>query len=281
MDVLELGKEYFFSHNSFFYWRNTIEIFFFSALIYFFSIWLKKDRQKNLLPYFYVYSSITLMAHYAQLTTINYFMFLFAPIASMVLILLHQETLQRNFVALRNISPARYIISEWPEELIRSCLVAINSNKKIYCVLENRDSIADFIQSPLILNANLKQTLVKILHENPFFDQKKMLWINTQGKLIAINAEYKKEIVLKSWKQNAILLSSKTDALFLKITPTQRTFEIIFDGKIIDNVKANNALNIIRKYASSKFFIKESSLAKGELIHEANAKKNIFKQHTD
>jgi len=289
MKILDLIKDYFLGYSSFFYFRNFIEVIFFATIIYYFSLWLKKDSQKNLLSYFYIYCLILLVAYYTQLTTISHFMFLFSPVAAMIFISLHQSVLQRNFIALKNISPAKYILSEWPEELIRSCLVAINNNKKIHCILENHNSMEDFIRSPLVLNANLKQTVVKILLESIFFDQSKMLWINTNGKLIAINAEYKKEILqeldnenLKQpWKKNAILLSSKTDALFLRITPSQRTFEIIFDGKVIDNIKASNALNIIKKYAASKFFIKEKSLAKGELIHEANAKKNSFKQSTN
>jgi len=291
MNIFELMREYFFGYNSFFYWRNALELLFFFAIIYYFSLWLKRDRQKNLLPYFYVYCFLTLCSHTVQLTTISYFLFLFAPVALMLFALVHQEILQRNFVALNNIVPVTHIQSQWPEALIRSCLVTINNNKKVYCVIEKKDSLQDFIEAQLTLHANLDQTLFKILQESNIFDEKKMVWLNTHGKLIGINASCKKNILqdltnmdeknITTWKQNALLLSIKTDALFFRITPYKRTFDIIFNGKVIDNVKANNALNIIKKYALSQFFIKEVSLAKGEYIHEANSKKNILKQRTD
>lgn len=291
MKIFGLIQEYFLGYNSFFYWRNIIEIMFFFSLFYYFSLWLNKDKQKNLLPYFYVYCSLTLLAYYTQLTTISYFLLLFAPVAVMLFILVHQELLQRNFVALKNIRPAQHIQNLWPESLIRSFLVAINNNKEINCVIENKDSLMSFLYSPLVLNANIKQGLIKILQESELFDQKKMLWINTQGQLIGVNTSWKESVFQtlgqeeikdrELWKQSALLLSSKTDALFLRVTPEKRTFDIIFNGKIIDNVKSNNALNIIRKYSESKFFIKESSIAKGELIHEANSQKNIFKQRSN
>ena len=291
MKIFELLQEYFLGYNSFFYWRNTLEILFFVIIIYYFSLWLKKDRQKNLLPYFYVYCFLTLFSYTAQLTTISYFLFLFAPVALMLFALVHQEILQRNFIALSNIVPETHVQSQWPETLIRSCLVAINNNKKIYCVIEKKDSLQDFIDSELTIHSNLDQTLFKILQESDIFDEKKMIWLNTHGKIIGINASCKKNIIqdftntdeknITTCKQNALLLSLKTDALFFRITPYKRTFDIIFNGKVIDNVKASNALNIIKKYALSKFFVKEASLAKGEITHEANVKKNIFKQRTD
>jgi len=294
MKLFQLLQEHFLgtsAYNSFFYWRNIVEVLFFTLLIYYFSLWLKKDRQKNLLPHFYGYCLLSLLAHATQLTTLSYFLFLFSPVAIMLFILVHQEVLQRNFVALRNIIPAKRDLSSWPEILIRSCLIAINNNKKVLCALENKDSIAQFLDSPLILNSNIKEELIKILQESNFFNENKMLWVNTQGKVIGVNASFKDDNLqefflpdtknISKWKQNALFLSSKTDTLFLRITPTDRTFDIIFNGKIINNVKANNALNIIRKYACPKISQKQSSLAKGDLIHEANTKKNLFKQRTN
>jgi len=291
MKLFQFLQEYFWGYNSFFYWRSTIEVLFFTLLIYYFSIWLKNDRHKNLLPYFYGYCFISIVAYYSQLTTITYFLFLFAPVAVMLFILVHQTTLQKSFVALKNITPAKHEIGNWEHDLIRSFLFAINKNKEIHCVIENKDSLEDFIHSPMILHANIQQGLIKILQDSDLFDQKKMLWLNTSGQLVGINGAWRESVFqefddqnnsdMHPWKQSALLLSSKTDALFLRITPTQRTFDVIFNGKIVNNINSDNALKIIRKYSSTKFWSKDSSIKKGDLIHETFTQKNLFKQRSN
>jgi len=290
MELFRFLQEYFLGYNAFFYWRNALEVLFFTLIIYYFSLWLKKDRQKNLLPYFYGYCFLVFISTYAQLTTINYFLFLFAPVAIMLFIVLHQTTLQRNFVALKHITPAKNASSNWQHDIIRSFLFAINNNKTIHCVIENSDSLEDFIHSPLILNANIKQGLIHILQDSSTFDPQKMIWINTSGQLVGINATWKeaifqafdeyKEQQISPWEQSALLLSSKTDTLFLRITPTKRSFDIIFNGKIIHNIDSNNALKIIIKYSSTKFWDSEK-LENGELIHEVYTQKNFFKQRSN
>ncbi|MFC1841884.1 hypothetical protein ACFLYA_02320 [Candidatus Dependentiae bacterium] len=278
MSFFEAMQEYLLGYNSFFYLRNIVEFLFFSLIIYYFSIWLKKDRHKNLLPYFYGYCAMTLVAHYTQLTTISYFLFLFSPVAIMLFILVHQKTLQKNFVAIKNIMPAKQVKSDWQNALVRSFLFAINNNKEIRCIIENKDNLENFIYSPLILNANIEQGLIKIVQESDLFDQDKMLWINTQGKLIGINASWKEAIFqaveteiqeTDPFLQSALLLSSNTDTLFLRITPTQRTFDIIFNGKMVNNIDSDNVLKIIKKY---------STTASSNLMNETYIQKNLFKQ---
>jgi len=291
MKLLQFLQEYFWGYNSFFYLRNTIEILFFAIIIYYFSVWLKNDQHKNLLPYFYGYCFLSILSYHSQLTTITYFLFLFAPVAIMLFILVHQTTLQKSFVSLKNITPAKYEISNWEHDLIRSFLFAINKNKEIHCVIENKDNLDDFLYSPMILNAYIQQGLITILQNSDLFDQKKMLWLNTSGQLVGINGSWKESVFqeytdqinnnIHPWKQSALLLSSKTDALFLRITPTQRTFDIIFNGKIVNNINSDNALKIIRKYASTKFWSKDSSITKGDLIHETFTQKNLFKQRSN
>jgi len=290
MEIFGLLQKFFLGHNTFFYWRNIIEILFFTLSIYYFSLWLKEDKNKNLLPYFYGYSLLILASHYAQLTTISYVLFLFAPVAIMLFIMLHQTTLQRNFIALKNITPAKNISSQWQHDTIRSFLFAINNNKEIHCVIENKDSLDNFIHSPLLINANIQQGLIHILQDSQLFDEKQMLWLNTSGQLVGINTTWRETVFqsfgeydstnISPWQQSALLLSSKTDALFLRITPTSRAFDIIFNGKIVHNIDSNNALKIIIKYSSTKFW-DSNPKTKEELIHEFYTQKNLFKQRSN
>ena len=291
MKLFYLFQDFFEGYNSFFYWRNGAEILFFTIVIYYFSIWLKKDRHKNLLPYFYGYCFLAIVTYHSQLITVSYFLFLFAPVAIMLFILVHQTILQRNFVALQKTSPTKQENSNWEHDLVRSFLLAINKNKEILCVIENKDTLEDFIYAPMILNANIQQGLITLLQDSDLFDQKKMLWLNTNGQLIGINTTWQQSVFqefadqikddINHWKQNALLLSAKTDALFLRITPKTRTFNIIFNGKIINNINSENTLKIIRKYTSTKFYSNDSSIKKGDIIHETFVQKNLFKQRSN
>ncbi len=85
-------------------WRDCLEIIFFASLFYYLTLWLKKDKTKNLLPYFYGYCLITFCAYMLELTTVTSLLFLFTPAAVMLFILMHQDTLQRNIVALKHIT---------------------------------------------------------------------------------------------------------------------------------------------------------------------------------
>lgn len=277
MDFFDIFREHFFGYNSFFYLRNIIEVIFFTIIIYYFSAWLNCDKKKNLLLHFYTYSFVLLASYYLQLTTISYFLFLFSPVAIMLFILLHQTTLQKNFITLKNIIPAETTFTDWPCEIIRSFLFAINNNKTIYCVIEKHDNLCDYISSKLILNANIDHDLINILHESNTFDQNKIIWINTSGQIIGINSFFKESFLEHNknftdnnftektetdtsiiFKKSAIILSKKTDALFFSLTPKQRKFDVIFKGDVFNNINSDNIINIITKHAQYKLKDKDS-----------------------
>lgn len=318
MELLELFnalKNSFLGNNSFFYIRNILEVLFFTTIIYYFSIWLKKDTKKNLLLSFYSYCSILLLAYYFELTTISYFMFLFCPVAIMLFIIFHQTTLQKNFVAMKNKAPSKQESKNWPQELVRSFLFAINNNKQILCAVERSDSLKEFINSKSFLNADIEHDFVNILHASASFDQNKIFWINTNGQIKAINSLWNQDIFeniknqdqnfglsqlrkaglsafpnspqeLKEreevavFRQNATILTAKTDSIFFYLTPQNRTFTVIFKGEIFNNINSDSMINILAKHAFYKFNESDPKKMKGEFFNE-HAKKDIFKQRSN
>ena len=146
MNLYAFFQRIFFTGGSFWWWRDPLEILFFITIFYFFSLWLKKDRQKNLLFYFYCYCCVIIIAFYAQLPTLSTMLFLSAPVALMLFILVHQETLQKNFISLKNASAPKILPTDWLEELLRTCLVAINNNKEVLCVIEHRNNLETFLE---------------------------------------------------------------------------------------------------------------------------------------
>ncbi len=240
--------------------KDLLEILFFTSVLYRFSLWLKKDLHKNLVPYLYTYCSATALAYYLPLPTVSSFLLMGAPVALVLLVVIHQEMLQKNFVALKNYIPAKVDHTDWLETLIRSTLVTINNNKSIRCVIESTDSLKEFITTTLVLNAHIKQELLDIVLNSPSCTPNTLIWINAEGNLKGLNAhwciDYDEDWLahdmhhLEKWKQDALFFTQKTDALIFNITPETRTFELIVNGKSFDNVNAPHVLYMIKKHLS-------------------------------
>ncbi len=242
-------------HNFFtiFTWRDGIELICFSAAIYYCSLWLQQDRQKNLLGYFYSYVLILFFAYNLPLESLYHVLILFSPMLCMALMLIHQKTLQKNFVGLRNVIPSHDANQEWLELIMQTALININHNKELFFVLEHTDSLQDLLVTPLPLHAEIKKGFLDLLVESNSFKQSTMIWLNSRGVLLGLNTEWKiaKEFYLtetqSSWKEEAIFFTAKTDALIIKTNPTQRSFDLSISGKLFENTSADKALFLIKK----------------------------------
>lgn len=285
MQMTDFLSSSFLSYHSPLYWRNIVEIIFFSSLFYYAARWLKKDRTKNLVLALYGYATITFAAHFMGLTTISYVMFLFVPVVAMVFILLHQEFLQKNLVTFKNITPATKTNHDWLETLIRIFLTRINTHQELTCIIEQKDSLSDLVHAQLPINAHLEQELLDLIITSPNFHADEMMIVTAQGKVVGVNTRlalhgYHNNIdatikELPQWKQEALFLTSKTDALVFHINATSRTFDVIINGMIIDRMHAAKALELLKKYMVSS----GSQSYKGGITRENNAQKRVPEQH--
>jgi len=244
------------------YIKSSLEILFFSSIIYLFSIWLNKDKRHNLLFHFYAYCAFFCCASLLHLATIVTFFIYAAPFTVMLFILFHQELLQRNFITLKH---APIISSEensdWVEQLIRASLHAINNNKQLMCVIEHHCHLKPFITAAVTVQSPLSQNLLTMLIDSPSFDHTKMIWCSSQAKIIGINATWNsmhdqawlaqpvKELEL--WQQDALLMTLKTDTIVFKADPAKRAFDIIIKGVYHESIPAHHALALIKKQLSS------------------------------
>ncbi len=270
--------------------RDAIEIIFFSLLFYYLACWLKKDKAKNLLGYFYAYLLVVFLAYMMQLSTISYFLFLFAPATIMLFMFLHQETLQYNIVAFgKSTHAARSNNNQWIETLLRIGLLMINNNKELYCLIEHTDPMQKCIATPYSIKAELQTGLLKILTASDLFEQHKMIWVNTQGQLLGINATWltnkytlwqskSSQTVDQIWQDYALLYTSKTDGLALHANPGTQNFTLIVQGKVFAHIKADQAKKIIKTYTRSRSE-QEKRTKKGD-IYGPQAKKDSLQQHT-
>ena len=131
--------------------KDIIEIGCLSILCYWCMCWLKQDHQKPLLIYCYLYCSLWIACFFLDLKTLLHLLELTAPVVVMLFILVHQKTLQKNFIGLYKAMPARKVQTLWLEELIRFCL---QTNRNFMFLVEYKNSIKEF------LNINKKSNIL-------------------------------------------------------------------------------------------------------------------------
>jgi hypothetical protein len=244
-----------------FLFYDIIEILFYSFIIYSFCIWLKTDKTKNLLGYFMVYCISVIGAWAIDLPTIVPFLCTYSPVAIMLFIILHEKTLQRNLVTLRTLTPAQPIQENWLDILLSATLSTINNNKSVTVIIENTDSLDYFLITPFSINADLGKEILNILFLSNFYDESKMIWINTHGRIRGINSTWQSETNFEQAhrtlfnKQDALFYTLQNDALIFHINPLVRTFSIITQGKETNNVSPHDIQVLIKKtlsHASSR-----------------------------
>lgn len=241
--------------------RDIIEIFFLATVIYYTQQWLKKDLQKNLLSYFYGYCGIHLVAYYAQLTTLTIFLLVTAPIGFILFIIMHQDILQKNLITLKRMQTPQATF-DWFNEFTRSTLAALNNQKEIIYVIERSDSLSDIIFSGCSYYADIQKDSMELFLEKHIGGSNAFIWINREGKLIAINATWQIQDTalwvtpevraINKWKQDAIHITSKTDSLIFKTDPINRTFDLVIQGKLLEEVVPEATINLLKRYIVDK-----------------------------
>jgi len=257
-------------------WKDVLEIAFFSGIINYFSIWLKKDSQKPLLISFYSYCTLFVLCNCIQLTTVTTALLIFSPTVLVIFILLHQESLQRNFITLHKIKPAQAESHDWVESLVRSCLIAASNHKSLKIIVERQNRLSSLVTTPLALRCSLQEGLLDFLVTSPSFLSEQMIWVQDTGMLVGVNSSWKKTSIemwlaqevkeQESWLQEAIFFTAKVDTLYIKTDPLTRTFTLVAQGKILEKVSAHGAVRTIKNYLG-----KFDQTKKGNVYASSNA----------
>ena len=239
--------------------RDIAEIIFYSSILYVFCKWLKADKTKNILVYFFAYCALTLCAWIAQLPTLTPLLFSYAPVALILFIVLHEKTLQRNLVTLCTITPAKNQQEDWLDTLLSSSLSVINTNKSITVVIEHQNSLEHFLTTPFFINAEIGKGILDILLSSASYDEQKMIWIDTNGWVRGINVSWhsaQEKTALRTaqfiHRENALFYTLQTDAIVFNAHPLSRTFTLIINGKETAHLSAHHVRSMIKKQLSTK-----------------------------
>jgi DNA integrity scanning protein DisA with diadenylate cyclase activity len=268
--------------------RDGIEILFFSSLFYIIALWLKKDRTHNLLPYFYGYLLVSLSSYYCELATLNMILLLFAPCLVMFFALVHQETLQRNLVALKNVRQHETLSTDWISTLLQSSLIAMNDHKELRCIIEYTDRMAELITSSYSINAPITPELLSLLLQSPVYKSNHMIWVTSTGNLVAVNAQWYKSRIIGAidtlensadvWHHDALLYTAKTDALILWTNPTTGLFTIVSHGVEHTGLSTSHALQLIAHHC--KLPITAQTTLKKEISYGITNRSQTHEQHS-
>jgi DNA integrity scanning protein DisA with diadenylate cyclase activity len=251
----------------FFSWRDAVEILFFSTVAYTVIQWLGQDEQKNLVGPFYSYFALTVITYFLGLGSIFIALLLSLPVGSMLFILLHQRTLQKNYVTLKTLTPKIEATDQWLEELIQASLRGINKNKTVICIIERQQSLSTFFSARCTFNAPITKELLNLLLSASDSEETAItLWATQAGTLIAINPLWltpydelwvSDELkVLHKRRQDALLITQKSDAIATILSPESRLFDVLSEGKSFDNISAGYAFSLTKQMILSKTAIK-------------------------
>lgn len=243
-------------------WRDIIEIAFFTVTSYYIVTWLNKDTQKNLARYFYLYCALALGSYYASLHVISLTLFFGAPVVAVLFLILHQQTLQKNFIVGKSLTPRPDTSDKWLEEVIQASLREVNKNRTVLCIIERTDALSVFLTARCTFNAPVTRELLNLLMNTTPDDEMTTIWVSHTGLLIAINPHWhagydeiwasQQMNPLHRYKQDALLISQKSDAIITVISPETRLFDVLVGGKGFDNISAGYAFSLIKQHIAAK-----------------------------
>jgi len=248
-------------------WRDFFEIIAFSTLFYYVSLWLKKDKRTNLLSYFYGYCCSILLVSMIDFQVLFYVLTTFAPVIVLLFIVMHQETLQKNFVSLYRYTPAHHVPSEWQEELIRSMCIAHNKGKNLRLIIEHNQKLDGLITAPFVLDSPFHKDLMSTVIHSDSFKSDRFIWLRSDGTIASINTtillneiEHNPEVKeLPSWQQQALMLNNKTKSICIAADENSEGFTVITQNSILSPLSTGNCLKLLKKHVISAHTYKKGN----------------------
>ncbi|MCC7414747.1 MAG: hypothetical protein IT346_01510 [Epsilonproteobacteria bacterium] len=252
-------------------WRDLLEITFFSLMVYGLQLWLRHDTQKPLLGYWYTYCGVWATASWLGLSTISFALLMLLPAAITMFVLIHQRTLQKNYIALKTVRSASLPSDNWLDALMQTALIKINANRPFLAIIEHQDALDAMLTTTMPLHATLKKELLVLLLDSMPAEQEYAVWLTMHGIIRGINAQWatsadvvNKSVELATWQQDALFFTALTDAVVLYANTRNRTFTLVAQGKSIEHMTAQSAQRFIKQHHTSSLSAKST---KGDTIH--------------
>ena len=239
-------------------WQDIFEIMVISWTLYRIIFLLAQDTQTPLLRYFYLYFLVIIIAYSYECVTLQLLILVTTPALLTFFTIIHQETLQKNFIALY-----RPTISSkkdfWQSSLIQFCQKQASKNQSTAFIIEKKQNLESFLTIGVPCNSTFSPILFDLLYSSPLLFTEQFLLLQYDGTLRGINTEIQPHRVLHtstSSDEKELFLSAKTDALILKMDSSTLTFTCIHNNKKLSHLSAQTTNTILNTF----FEIKTHSL---------------------
>ncbi len=233
--------------------KDGIEIIALSIICYWFLRWLATDKQQPLTVYFYAYAFFWGVCCLAQLNTLVSLLENTFATVLMLFMLVHQKTLQKNFISLCKIKPAQKAQSDWLQEIIRFCLQA---ETDLFFLVEHKQSLHDLVTINTPMQAQINCELLQFLHHSSDLDPRKYIIIDTHGTLHGLHVQWQKPLALTDLDENELAKASyylmQTDAFMLHYNYEQRLFAIVMRDTIYNNLTTAQVLQSVTHYLADQ-----------------------------
>ncbi len=192
--------------------------------------------------------------------------------------LLHQETLQRNMIALKNIMLPCAPPHDWLELFLRNVLKTLHHNKPMLLVMEHTDAVGSYLNVAFPLEAQITEGIFNLIIEKQLYDPASMLWIKSDGSIRGINATWRTSWNPESyvdddaWIEDAIAYTGKTDALLVHIDPEHHSCTIAVHGTLHKKLSIDQTAQLIKKHIEYPL---QSSIKKGIEYGVTNKKERM------
>ncbi len=242
-----------FFNSSCFIWQDIVEIIFFSIFIYFLTIWLSRDKKKNLVYYFYCVCTLFIISHILCFYTIESFLWAYLPVIVVFFVLIHQKTLQSNFIGLTKITNFSQPIEHWYAEVIRASKKAIDQKSSLAFIIEKKQSLSGLLAPTYLLQAPIQNNLIHFL-TSCSFQPVTSVWLDHNGYIKGIGT---KETDLSSLLE----VIEHTDALLISSSDNQ--LALYLADKKYEQVSTAHALQFLQSHLKiNKRGIKHNEIKK-------------------
>jgi hypothetical protein len=237
--------------------RDFIEISFFIFLASYWLRWLNTDKGKNLALLFCGYSLLTYGSYYIELTTISTLLLICAPLAAIILLFLHQEQLQRNFISATRHAITTTNTIAWLAEFMSFALNTLHKKHDMVYIIERTHNLNILLTSPCTINAVATKELLDLLISQGT-PTAMNLWLSHGGIIIGMNALLNEKALenltvtaevkgLPRWQREALIITHKSDALILHGSSQHNSFDVVIEGKIIEHMSAQQTMVLLQR----------------------------------
>lgn len=216
--------------------KDLIEIILFSYGCYQLMRWLKKDKNNNLIHYFYGFFLLTILSYLTPLPTVATALILTSPALLLVLAFMHQDVLQKNLIPVATNS-YQAVIDNWLDLFMQALLMQKNKKKDLLIIIEDHDNLDGFLHSSYRLHNPFSIDLLELLISTPLFDPTAYLWLSRNGFFKGINATWQK-IMDDQWPWDCLaeFYTQRVDSIIIHSNGNTQAISLVCDGAITTNI---------------------------------------------